>query len=70
MLQSSNYVTKRQSLRLLEDILIDRHNFQIMCVRASPFAVPLSCHPCFFPIPMNAWMDAWPWLVLCSFHPE
>jgi hypothetical protein len=32
MLQSSNYVTKRQSLRLLEDILIDRHNFQIMCV--------------------------------------
>lgn len=32
MLRSDNYVTKRQSLRLLEDILVDRHNFQIMCV--------------------------------------
>lgn len=30
MLRSDNYVTKRQSLRLLEDILVDRHNFQIM----------------------------------------
>lgn len=32
MLRSDNYVTKRQSLRLLEDILVDRHNFQIMWV--------------------------------------
>jgi hypothetical protein len=32
MLQSDNYVTMRQSLRLLEDILVDRHNFQVMCV--------------------------------------
>lgn len=32
MLRSDNYVTKRQSLRLLEDILVDPHNFQVMYV--------------------------------------
>lgn len=30
MVQSSNYVTKRQSLKLLGEILLDRTNFKVM----------------------------------------
>lgn len=30
LLQSPNYVTKRQSLKLLGEILLDRTNFQVM----------------------------------------
>ncbi|VTJ91284.1 Hypothetical predicted protein, partial [Marmota monax] len=30
LLQSENYVTKRQSLKLLGELILDRHNFAIM----------------------------------------
>lgn len=30
LVQSSNYVTKRQSLKLLGEILLDRTNFKVM----------------------------------------
>lgn len=35
LLSSDNYVTKRMSLKLLGEILLDRSNFNVMCVRAS-----------------------------------
>ncbi|CAN0469017.1 unnamed protein product, partial [Hapterophycus canaliculatus] len=30
LLRSSNYVTRRQSLKLLGELLLDRSNFQVM----------------------------------------
>lgn len=35
LLSSDNYVTKRMSLKLLGEILLDRSNFNVMCVRPS-----------------------------------
>lgn len=44
LLSSDNYVTKRMSLKLLGEILLDRSNFNVMCVRPRPPYSPVS-HP-------------------------
>ncbi len=40
LLSSDNYVTKRMSLKLLGEILLDRTNFNVMCVPRRALAGP------------------------------
>jgi hypothetical protein len=52
LLHSDNYVTKRQSLKLLGELLLDRHNFSVSCPETK---LSLFWH---YPLIWNAWEDA------------
>lgn len=40
LLNSENYVTRRQSLKLLGELLLDRHNFSVSDSLEGPFFFP------------------------------